>query len=108
MAEDDPQAGKALIPSEVALILLQRCPTPRTTRLPKAGWRREVFDCCGPWAREFGSGPALVLGALAYRLLQWFRYTLRPNGFPSTSACRHGLTDCSGPPHSAQRSRSDS
>src|SRR5262249_44920107 len=26
---------------------------------------------------------------------------LRPIGFPSTSSCRHGLTECNGPPHGA-------
>ena len=35
-------------------------------------------------------------------------HPLRPNGLPRTSSIRHGLTECSGPPHSAHRSRSDS
>jgi hypothetical protein len=35
-------------------------------------------------------------------------YPLRPNGFPSTSSIRHGLTDWTDPPHSMQRSRAES
>ena len=39
----------------------------------------------------------------------WARdYPLRPNGLPSTSSSRHGLTECRGPPHSAHRSRAES
>ena len=34
--------------------------------------------------------------------------TLYPSGLPSTSSSRHGLTDCTGPPHYAQRSRAES
>ena len=30
-------------------------------------------------------------------------YPRRPSGFPIMSSNRHGLTECSGPPHSAQR-----
>jgi len=30
-------------------------------------------------------------------------YLRRPRGFPSTSACRQGLTDLNGPLHSAHR-----
>jgi hypothetical protein len=35
-------------------------------------------------------------------------HPLRPTGLPSKSSTRHGLTECSGPPHSAQRSRAES
>ena len=35
-------------------------------------------------------------------------YPRHPSGLPSTSSIRHGLTDCTGPPHSAQRSRAES
>jgi hypothetical protein len=35
-------------------------------------------------------------------------HPLRPNGLPITSSTRHGLTECSRPPHSAQRSRAES
>jgi hypothetical protein len=42
------------------------------------------------------------------RLKVAWRHPLRPNGLPGTSSIRHGLTECNGPPHSAQRRRAES
>jgi hypothetical protein len=38
----------------------------------------------------------------------WLNHPLRPCGFPNTSRNRHGLTECTWPPHSAHRNRADS
>jgi hypothetical protein len=56
----------------------------------------------------------LILSATpTFAAPQWvddacWRAAERPNGLPSTSSIRHGLTECSWPPHSAQRSRAES
>ena len=50
-----------------------------------------------------GSHPALPKKDIANA----FCYGLRSDVVLRAHACRHGLTDCSGPPHSAQRSRAE-
>jgi len=57
-----------------------------------------IVTVCCPTGKLRTTTAVLSFMACLMRL-----YLRRPRGFPSTSACRQGLTDLNGPLHSAHR-----